>query len=314
MATERIAIRQDTASNWEAANPTLASGEQGHESDTGRRKIGDGDTAWNELGYIYGTAATKDTGTGADEVPQNSDLGTAATADTTTSATDTTEGRVTRVGDGGLLGRAVLWPDASLDVIPEYSGIFRAGINEESGNEDVPGDAARATIISMLRIEVEGGANASSQILINESANKSYFRGSGSTLGAWQELYHTGNVTVDGDGFLKEASPIIRLYTDSIEEDSHDGATLEHPTTGVYRISGTEGFAQEGWYIENYKDANGNVKCFVEYEYTDGVIEVRTYEPTGTGWRAEKGAPMDIHEGRYITLRLHKTEEEASDE
>ena len=73
MATERIAIRQDTASNWETANPTLASGEQGHESDTGKRKIGDGSTAWNSLDYMYGTAAT---------------------ADTTTSATDTTEGRV----------------------------------------------------------------------------------------------------------------------------------------------------------------------------------------------------------------------------
>ena len=83
MATERIAIRQDTACNWETANPTLASGEQGHESDTGRRKIGDGATAWNSLAYMYGTTATKDAGTEPDEVPTNADLGTAATQDMT---------------------------------------------------------------------------------------------------------------------------------------------------------------------------------------------------------------------------------------
>ena len=71
MATERIAIRQDTASNWETENPTLASGEQGHESDTGRRKIGDGSTPWNSLDYMYGTAATNDVGTANDEVPTN---------------------------------------------------------------------------------------------------------------------------------------------------------------------------------------------------------------------------------------------------
>ena len=76
MATERIAIRQDTASNWETANPTLASGEQGHESDTGRRKIGDGATAWNSLAYMYGTAATADIGTASGELPTVADIGT----------------------------------------------------------------------------------------------------------------------------------------------------------------------------------------------------------------------------------------------
>jgi hypothetical protein len=51
MATNKIAIRTDTAANWTAANPTLEAGEQGHETDTGRRKVGDGATAWNALAY-----------------------------------------------------------------------------------------------------------------------------------------------------------------------------------------------------------------------------------------------------------------------
>lgn len=51
MATARIAGRTDTAAAWTAANPTLAAGEWGHETDTGRSKLGDGTTAWTVLGY-----------------------------------------------------------------------------------------------------------------------------------------------------------------------------------------------------------------------------------------------------------------------
>ena len=51
MAYRRILIRRDTAANWTANNPTLAAGEFGHETDTGKLKLGNGSTAWNSLGY-----------------------------------------------------------------------------------------------------------------------------------------------------------------------------------------------------------------------------------------------------------------------
>jgi len=46
-----IQIRRDTASAWTSANPTLASGELGLETDTGKLKLGDASTAWNSLAY-----------------------------------------------------------------------------------------------------------------------------------------------------------------------------------------------------------------------------------------------------------------------
>ncbi len=46
-----IQIRRDTAALWTSANPTLASGELGLETDTGKIKIGDGSTAWTSLAY-----------------------------------------------------------------------------------------------------------------------------------------------------------------------------------------------------------------------------------------------------------------------
>ncbi len=47
-----IQQRRDTAANWTAANPVLANGEFGYETDTGKLKVGDGATAWNALPYF----------------------------------------------------------------------------------------------------------------------------------------------------------------------------------------------------------------------------------------------------------------------
>ena len=54
MATQ-IQFRRDTAANWTSANPTLAAGELGLETDTTFYKIGTGSTAWTSL--AYGTIA-----------------------------------------------------------------------------------------------------------------------------------------------------------------------------------------------------------------------------------------------------------------
>lgn len=50
-----IQLRRDTAANWTSADPTLASGEAGYETDTGKIKFGDGSTAWSGLSYFGGT-------------------------------------------------------------------------------------------------------------------------------------------------------------------------------------------------------------------------------------------------------------------
>ena len=47
----RFQVRADTAANWTSANPTLAVGEWGYETDTKKTKLGDGTTAWTSLAY-----------------------------------------------------------------------------------------------------------------------------------------------------------------------------------------------------------------------------------------------------------------------
>lgn len=52
-----IELRRGTAAAWTAANPVLAAGEPGWESDTDKLKIGDGSTAWNTLPYFAAGAS-----------------------------------------------------------------------------------------------------------------------------------------------------------------------------------------------------------------------------------------------------------------
>jgi hypothetical protein len=58
--------KRGTAGALAGNNPTLAAGEIGYETDTGRIKIGDGSTAWNSLAYQACSASDISLGTIAD--------------------------------------------------------------------------------------------------------------------------------------------------------------------------------------------------------------------------------------------------------
>ena len=65
--TSRLQQRRDTAANWTSNNPTLAAGEFGLESDTGKFKVGNGSTAWASLAYggLQGTTGLQGSTGGA---------------------------------------------------------------------------------------------------------------------------------------------------------------------------------------------------------------------------------------------------------
>ena len=47
-----IQHKRGSSANWTSTDPTLAAGEFGFETDTGKLKVGDGSTAWSALGYF----------------------------------------------------------------------------------------------------------------------------------------------------------------------------------------------------------------------------------------------------------------------
>jgi hypothetical protein len=58
MSTVRIQVRRGTASEWTTANPILAAGEMGVETNTNKFKFGNGTDAWSSLSYAAADSAS----------------------------------------------------------------------------------------------------------------------------------------------------------------------------------------------------------------------------------------------------------------
>lgn len=132
------------------------------------------------------------------------------------------------------------------------------------------------------------------------------------------------NTTVDGNGFIKNASPVVRLVSDPgrmptgfLENftlngflafnDEAQGTAAEKVATGIYRVYGALGLHDDGWTIEVPQDVNGNRLCFVEtLTDDDGTITVSVFRRKFDIDTAMivAGEPMDIPDGRWIDLRL----------
>lgn len=114
---QQIQLRRDSAADWTTADPTLASGEFGVETDTGKFKIGDGSTAWSALTYFDpnagGAVDSVDGQTGAVDLSANYDAaGTAAAAvaalvDSSPAALDTLNELAAALGDDAAFSTTV---------------------------------------------------------------------------------------------------------------------------------------------------------------------------------------------------------------
>ncbi|MDP7921526.1 hypothetical protein [Acinetobacter baumannii] len=127
----------------------------------------------------------------------------------------------------------------------------------------------------------------------------------------------SSNTTVDANGFLKNASPVVKLFADKIEpneEAAEQPLSFEKPGIGHYLVKGSSGFAKEGWWIEIPTDTHGNKICAVEYQTLEnGDLEIKTYKKKMNEEGdivANLDAPIDIPnnangEPRWIDIRLN---------
>lgn len=136
---------------------------------------------------------------------------------------------------------------------------------------------------------------------------------SGSTIGEWFQLYSANNTTVDSNGFVKKASPIVKIYADKIElNDDAASQDVMFVKNGIgdYTLTTVSGLSTDGWYIELPKDMNGNPKIAVTLKETNGVISLKSYKrifsmETFT-FVPDLENPLDIPDGRWIDLRLNE--------
>jgi hypothetical protein len=144
----------------------------------------------------------------------------------------------------------------------------------------------------------------------------------GATFTPWVWLWSEANTTVDSNGFIKKASPIVKLFRDGACElnGESQGVTTERVSDGVYRVSGTLGFnADAEWGgsdggIEVPLDRNKQPLIWVDYEVEPtGDLLIKTYHrthPTAPAFARnevmgyDEGMPIDIPEGRWVDLRV----------
>jgi hypothetical protein len=180
MAT-RMQQRRGTASQWTTANPILATGEIGFETDTNQFKIGDGTNHWADLSYFKNL---EDLGGSLDDYVLIADLGAPGSA-----ASLDVNGYIPVNQLGNILGDA----PAILDTLEELAGalqdadglvtikintkadserlITNTDIQTAIGNEEVARDAAIAEAIDNSTTEITNAYNGAITEAIADEAN-----------------------------------------------------------------------------------------------------------------------------------------------
>jgi len=141
-----------------------------------------------------------------------------------------------------------------------------------------------------------------------------------SGVGEWLDIYNSGNTTKDSNGFIKAASPIVKVFADKVElntDAENQNVTYKKNGIGDYTITTQSGLSTDGWYIELPKDMNGNPKVAVTLTEAEGVISLKTYKrifsmETFT-FEPDLDNPLDIPDTRWIDLRLNETSVEPTD-
>lgn len=258
------------------------------------------------------TQATARTGLG---------LGNAATATVVSSKSDTNVGRLLTTGYGGI-GAVGANPAPS---IGNMDGLTAGGLFYFSAPTNASPVGAFGTALVSSHQDGSFGCLAMS-ITNSKIAYRSYNASSG--FSTWGELWTTANTTVDGSGFVKRASPIVRI-ADMVQSSRADllesfnkssdwgvyneeamGVTVSRKSKGVYIITGSAGLAKDGWQVGSPADRNGGTKLGIANgRDEDGtvVVELRKirYALTEDGNLEQvQGDLIDVPVDAWIDVRL----------
>ena len=126
MATVRVQLRRGTEQQWYDANPVLAAGEVGIETDTNTFKFGDGATAWRVLDYAL-----------SDTVDDYIPLSTKAVAN-----------GVASLDSNGFVPTSQLPPLAKVTVSAVANTAARLALTAEAGDIAIEADSGQSYVLS----------------------------------------------------------------------------------------------------------------------------------------------------------------------
>jgi hypothetical protein len=130
------------------------------------------------------------------------------------------------------------------------------------------------------------------------------------------------SVTVDGNGFIKKASPIVNIFGDGSAEtnEESEGVTVQRVDKGVYLIEGCMGLNSDAAWggidggFEIPTDRNKQPLIWLDFEVNaDGSVFVKTYHRTHPEAPAfarnelqgvSDGDPVDIAADQFVSVRV----------
>ena len=259
--------------------------------------------------------------TSAQGARTNLGLGTVATYNVATSTVDGNDERVLFTG---------CWGIGSQDSpqVPDANAARRGGIFHGGGGNGINWADSYCPALVMNRAD-----RMFSQIQVTTKNRMAWRIGEGGMgWDPWITAWDSGNTTVDSNGFIKRASPVVQIFKDgsSKTNDESEGAMVKREGVGVYRVSGVLGMNSDrswggnGGGVEVPKDINGQPRVWVDYDIDpDGSIILRTYHRThpeapafarnliGTKDDAGNftetvlnGEPIDIPDDVFISVRV----------
>ena len=150
-----------------------------------------------------------------------------------------------------------------------------------------------------------------------------YFNKVSSGAEDWRAIAKTTlNTTVDSNGFLKTASPVVKVYSSGRFEtnEESEGCTVTRLATGLYLIEGCQGLNSDAAWggidggFDIPTDRNRQPLIWLDYEVSaDGSVLVKTYHRTHPDAPAfarneidgvSDGDPVDIPRDQFVSVRV----------
>lgn len=176
-----IQVRRDTDANWTSANPTLAAGEWGFETNTGKVKMGDGSTNWAGLTYFIPGVGAGGSTIATDTIwDTKGDLAAATGADTAQKLAAGSNGKILVTASGQTTG--LLWDTGylgGLELVYKYTvaGSDKASIDTGADSADAGtsdwsnGDVLEVWILGRLD---NAGAQVNFNMTLNNDTGSNY--------------------------------------------------------------------------------------------------------------------------------------------
>ena len=244
----QIQARRGTAATWTSTNPTLAAGEMGFETDTGKFKIGTGSAAWTALGYAGGGQNTLSTY-----------VYTATSGQTTFSGADS-NGNTLSYTVGAIqvyLNGALLTPTSDFTASTGTSVVLVTGALTSDtltvlalGSFTVSTDIAKSTLSTKGDILTATAASTPAVLAVGSDGSSIVADSSTSTGLRWQGSQVAGkNAVINGDFLINQraftSNTTAGAYNfDRWVQDNSGGSFTLTPQTftpGAAPIAGYEG-------------------------------------------------------------------------